>query len=180
MDVSYASIAPVTASAAAAPSGLSFSFNPWILVALLTSMMILLYMGVDVFHYLGQLVRTIGAFVMSLFVAVNDTVDVSAEGAKTVVKTTANVLDAGLTKVQDITYTPNRDGYDRAIKPPKQTYSPIESDASTTQKTKKGQWCLIGADRGVRSCVQVDGKDQCLSGELYPTHEVCSYPHLRV
>lgn len=61
--------------------------------------------------------------------------------------------------------------------------------ASSTQETpneteeikygKKG-WCNIGEDRGYRSCVQVGVNDKCMSGNIFPTREVCIHPNLRV
>jgi hypothetical protein len=44
---------------------------------------------------------------------------------------------------------------------------------------KKG-WCNIGTDRGYRSCVYLGINDKCMSGEIFPTREVCIHPNLRV
>lgn len=55
--------------------------------------------------------------------------------------------------------------------------TPIETEE--IKYGKKG-WCDIGEDRGYRSCVQVGVNDKCMSGNIFPTREVCIHPNLRV
>ena len=53
---------------------------------------------------------------------------------------------------------------------------------STIQKNKasgKSGFCYIGEDRGFRSCVSVGQNDTCMSGDIYPSMEVCVNPTLR-
>ena len=63
-------------------------------------------------------------------------------------------------------------------KPPKPTESThiIQRGRNVT---KKG-YCYIGEDRGFRSCTRVRPGDQCMSGEVFPTMDVCVNPSLRV
>lgn len=44
---------------------------------------------------------------------------------------------------------------------------------------KKSGYCYLGEDRGVRSCVQVDSDDTCLSNQIFPTQELCVNPNLK-
>ena len=60
--------------------------------------------------------------------------------------------------------------------------NPVPDDAtSSTQipRTKSG-YCYIGEDRGFRSCIQVTRDMKCMSGDIFPTREVCVNPRLRV
>ena len=44
---------------------------------------------------------------------------------------------------------------------------------------KKAGFCYLGEDRGVRSCVEVNEEDTCLSGEIFPTKDICVNPNLK-
>lgn len=54
---------------------------------------------------------------------------------------------------------------------------PDETDQST--QTKKSGYCYIGEDRGFRSCVKVGEMDECMSGDIFPSEDVCINPSLR-
>jgi hypothetical protein len=41
-------------------------------------------------------------------------------------------------------------------------------------------WCLVGQENGYRSCASVDQSDTCMSGQIFPTKDVCINPSLRV
>jgi hypothetical protein len=54
---------------------------------------------------------------------------------------------------------------------------------SVTQKGKisgKAGYCLVGEDRGIRSCVKVGEGDTCMSGNIFPSKDVCINPTLRI
>ena len=61
------------------------------------------------------------------------------------------------------------------------TYVPEPDDAtSSTQKTQgKSGYCYIGEDRGFRSCIKVNENDTCMSGDIFPTEQICINPSLR-
>lgn len=43
----------------------------------------------------------------------------------------------------------------------------------------KAGWCFIGEDRGFRTCSQIGQNDQCMSGNIFPSQEICMNPNLR-
>lgn len=43
----------------------------------------------------------------------------------------------------------------------------------------KSGWCYIGTYSGYRSCSRVGEADKCMSGDIFPTHDVCVNPNLR-
>jgi hypothetical protein len=59
---------------------------------------------------------------------------------------------------------------------------PDADDAtSSTQISKaKSGYCYIGEDRGFRSCIEVSKDMKCMSGDIFPTMDVCVNPRLRV
>ena len=136
--------------------------------------------------------------------ATSQAVDVSAEGAKAVVAGSAEVIKGGLSAVQDI--TPNaatapstikgqsfnqqqvdvmqQSSLNRALntaqsqQPSNLDYQANEA-SSTVHSSGKAGWCYIGDDRGFRSCAQVGVNDQCMSGDIFPSQEICMNPNLR-
>ena len=132
----------------------------------------------------------------------SEVVDVSAEGAKAVVSGTAGALNTGLTAVQDI--TPNgasssvkgqpinqqqvdniqQSTLNRALntaqsqQPQQQDYQANEASSSVHTSGKAG-WCYVGMDRGFRSCAEVGVNDTCMSGDIFPSQEICMNPSLR-
>jgi len=59
----------------------------------------------------------------------------------------------------------------------KQDYVANDSYDSTQQR--KAGWCYIGSEQGYRSCSQVGEADTCMSGNIFPTQDVCVNPSLR-
>ena len=184
------------------------NFTTWLLIIL-----ILAFLGFNIFVYLAKGTESIRSIFAPLFekifgtalLVTGETVDVAAEGAKTVVTGTANALNTGLTAVQDI--TPNsakssiksqpveetsatsqnvsaNNSLNKALnssQPPSQDTNDYEAHeaSSSVHSAGKAGWCFIGEDRGFRSCAQVGVNDQCMSGDIFPSQELCINPNLR-
>lgn len=41
-------------------------------------------------------------------------------------------------------------------------------------------YCYIGTDRNIRSCIQVEQGDKCMSGQIFPRMDICVNPSLRL
>lgn len=74
------------------------------------------------------------------------------------------------------------DSLDKALNNATQTIdeSPEPLIASSSQTTGESGWCYIGEDRGVRTCSKIGVNDVCMSGDVFPTQDVCVNPSLRV
>jgi hypothetical protein len=57
---------------------------------------------------------------------------------------------------------------------PNQTTSPIQSGPSSA----KSSWCLVGEYNGARGCINVSDQDKCLSGQVFPSQQMCLNPNL--
>jgi hypothetical protein len=142
-------------------------------------------------------------------VITGQTLNVSAEGGKAVVNTVANVATTGLNDVQQIGQeilpnqastsltngqvstskqsTTDNNALSRAINSAQSRNQnglndmDYEADEATSsiQGGGKSGWCYIGEDRGFRSCASVGPNDTCMSGDIFPTHEICINPNLR-
>ena len=53
-----------------------------------------------------------------------------------------------------------------------------ESTKSNPASHKSG-WCYIGNYSGYRSCSRVGEADTCMSGDIFPSHDICVNPSLR-
>ena len=189
----------------------------WVLIIL-----ILAFFGFNVFVYLAKGTQDITNFFDPIFrkifgvalITTGEVVDLTAEGAKTVINTTANVLDTGLTAVQDLTPEHMKDIPSGKEAPSSVSNQPVNMsqadimanntlnkalNSATAQKNTKqdqdyeaseatssihlsGQqsgWCYIGEDRGYRTCTQVGANDKCMSGQIFPSQEICINPSLR-
>jgi len=58
-------------------------------------------------------------------------------------------------------------------------YQADESTSSIQNGAPKAGWCYIGEDRGFRSCAEVGVNDTCMSGDIFPTQQICVNPSLR-
>jgi hypothetical protein len=54
-----------------------------------------------------------------------------------------------------------------------------DESSSSVQSTGKAGWCYIGMDRNTRSCSQVGVNDLCMSGDIFPSQDICMNPSLR-
>jgi hypothetical protein len=211
-------------SSGSSDSGMS-SFFDWVKEISLTTwllvILILAFLGFNIFVYLAKGTQELNSFfapiiqkVFSIFGAVTgQVVDISAEGAKAVVNTSANVVTTGLTGVQNI--TPSKQvqpktsqtttkGQDVKTTFPQgdvaqsntvnkainsstaqkqqvngEDYQADEATSSIQNGASKAGWCYIGEDRGFRSCAEVGVNDTCMSGDIFPTSQVCVNPSLR-
>lgn len=53
------------------------------------------------------------------------------------------------------------------------------SRIQANKPTAKQGYCYIGEDRGFRSCIEVGKGDVCMSGDIFPTQDICINPNLR-
>jgi hypothetical protein len=185
----------------------NISWTTWVIIIVVLS-----FLGINIFAYLAKgtqditnIFKPLIDIILSIFGKITgQVVDVSTEGAKTVVKATtgvvdktAEVVDSGLTAVQDVatgTLVKNTfpqpdvaqsNSLNRALNTSVQTgpntneYEADESSSNIQNGAPKAGWCYIGEDRGFRSCAKVGVNDKCMSGDIFPSHEICVNPSLR-
>jgi hypothetical protein len=58
-------------------------------------------------------------------------------------------------------------------------YEADDSLSNIQSAGSKSGWCYIGEDRGFRSCAEVGEGEKCMSGDIFPTNEICVNPNLR-
>ena len=55
---------------------------------------------------------------------------------------------------------------------PDTTKNPIQKPISSV----KARWCLVGEYQGRRGCIEIADHDKCLSGQVFPTQQMCLNP----
>ena len=188
----------------------NISFTTWLLIIL-----ILAFLGFNIFVYLAKGTQDVTSFLGPFFQKIfgvtasvtGETVDVAAEGAKSVVSTSADVVNTGLSTVQNITPNPSQSSIktepiiqpkqqpdnasnislNKALNTSQQSQGQVKEQdyeaheaSSSVHLAGKSGWCYIGEDRGFRSCAQVGVNDDCMSGDIFPSQELCINPNLRV
>lgn len=125
-----------------------------------------------------------------------DVVEVAAEGSKQIVTGTANAINAGITSIENIGTSSIRPSViqanvpdimqvntlNKALNNAKQTQADYEADDSNSKiqtGNNKAGWCYIGEDRGFRTCARVGVNEECMSGDIFPSNEICINPSLR-
>jgi len=182
----------------------NISVVTWLIIILILS-----FLGLNIFVYLAKGTQDITGFFGPLLQKVfgytasvtGQIVDVSAEGAKGVINTTANVATTGLSSVQTVAQngtTLKSQPVQSTMQQPdvlanntlnkalntsqgqiqEQDYEASEASSSVHLSGKSG-WCYVGEDRGFRTCSQVGDSDMCMSGDIFPSQEICVNPNLR-
>jgi hypothetical protein len=79
------------------------------------------------------------------------------------------------------TATNNYNQYGGAVPPQTASFEADDSYSAiqASKATSKAGWCFIGEDRGFRSCIEVGDNDKCMSGDIFPTMDICVNPSLR-
>jgi len=186
----------------------NFSVVTWIIIIL-----ILAFLGFNIFVYLAKGTQDITSFFNPLLQKIfgnfgqlsGQVVDVSAEGAKAVVSGTAGAVNTGLSTVQNVTpgglnatsSLPNptikstipqadvaqNNSLNKALNSSQGTNQgsnqDYEAHEASSSVTGKAGWCYIGEERGFRTCAQVGVNDVCMSGDIFPSNEICINPNLR-
>jgi hypothetical protein len=187
----------------------NISWGTWLIIFL-----ILAFLGFNIFVYLAKGTQDItnffAPFLEKIFgtsvSTVGNVVDVSAEGAKAVVSGAADVVNTGLTDIQNITpdglnanSSLSNQSIQSSIPQTDVTQNNALNKALNSQQnsndydyeahqasssihsggTGQAGWCYIGEDRGYRSCAKVGVNDTCMSGDIFPTNELCINPNLR-
>ena len=182
----------------------NMSMVSWLLIIL-----ILAFLGFNIFTYLGKGTQDIVNFFAPLTdkifgtatAVTSDTINVAAEGAKAVVGGTAAVATSGLDVVQEVapnSATIKAQSIEENVPPSSivadntlnkalnsaqpsggEDYEPQEASSSVHSSAGKAGWCYVGDDRGFRTCAEVGVNDKCMSGDIFPSQEICINPNLR-
>jgi hypothetical protein len=192
----------IVSESSEASSLFSFDFDMWSILRYFGIILILSFLGINLFGYLGKFTETVKETLKPLLVllgigaaeTVKTTVNIGAAGADVAAKAVTsgvNILEKGISKKDGAKINKIDDHskidinlLNNAVrKQDNNTDEPEPDEAgSRTQSSKaniKSGYCYIGEDRGFRRCIKVGEGDKCMSGDIFPTDEICVNPSLR-
>jgi hypothetical protein len=153
--------------------------------------------------YLSPIVAFFG---FSVLETTKQTVSTSATGTKAGVDLVANTTTGAIDSVESIATTSqkpiaqkavssqkgsmpvnesvdewNQSALDSALNDASKSLDPEpdESLSSVQSSSGKAGWCYIGVDRDIRTCSKIGVNDQCMSGDIFPSQDICMNPNLR-
>lgn len=179
----------------------SITWETWLVVIL-----VLAVLGFNIFYYISQgtqdiheIFAPISAYFGNLAAGTTkQVVNTAAVGITGTTNTLASTIDTGINTAQgspiqanemqnannrlsntfagqttvadNNTFTANLN-----MKPEEQ----IQAVQATSSLQQKEGWCYIGEEQEYRSCVSVGVNDTCMSGDIFPTLDICINPNLR-
>jgi len=139
----------------------------WLLIIVILSML-----GLNIFNYFYQVsdaaVKIASSGVKTGLDSASQTLKMSGKGVKQLGKVSGNIIGE-IGNALDI----------HVIDKNNNTNLQGDNSDSSIQMPKKTGFCYIGEDRGVRQCIYVGNRDVCMSGNIFPSSEICVNPNLR-
>jgi len=161
--------------------------------------LILAFLGINLFTHLGSitdylldLIKPILAFFgYTIAETTKTTIDLSATGSKGLIDIASGTVTGGIDllekelggkHIRNNIDNKQKMSLDNALSHANNAQPTPDDAGSLTQSSQsksKAGYCYIGEDRGFRSCIQVGEGDICMSGDIFPTQEICVNPSLR-
>ena len=174
-----------------------------LMILILTGLLILSFLGINLLMIFGNWMQVVinifGPLVtqiLSVFGYTTGTVlDKTEDVATTVAKSGIDIAGGAVQSVADLLKnisSPNvdpgaRSQLDQALEQKSKSdntmfkYNDPDADSSDAPIQKpitadKNNWCLVGEYDGKRGCVKVDDAAKCMSGQVFPTEQMCLNP----
>lgn len=156
-----------------------------ILILLLILLLILSFLGINILYYFAGGIEYTGSSIVKFFSKILSLIgystgvalDKTSETVSTVAKTGIDIADGAVDNLAKLMKESSK--LDGKVKSkiageviPDDTSDPIQKSISSG----KNNWCLVGDDLGVRSCVHMDEYDKCMSGQIFPSKQRCMLP----
>lgn len=164
------------------------NYGWWFILILFLS-----FLGINIFGYLAwgteYMKRMFAPLMGGTISTLGETVNVSTQGVRGVV----DIVDKGLSTSENIAQTVrdeslggstynqqdvidnNKNSLNDAININRNDV--IENDNYKPSNAK--EWCYVGEYNGIRTCRQLGEGGTCMSGNIFPSKDVCINPKLR-
>ena len=178
-----------------------FADNKNLFIIILIGLLLLSILGINILAVSGNILQTITNIfgpmisqILSIFGYTTGTIlNKSADIVSDTAKTGIDIADGTVHSIGDLLKNASntnvneeaKRGLDNAInqskrenerheEPPQPDHSdnPIQNPISSS----KSQWCLVGEYQSKRGCVEIGESDKCISGQLYPSQQMCLNP----
>lgn len=152
-----------------------------IIIIVLLVLLLFSFLGINIFIILGNIIQNISEYVIPFLntilsylgytsgIVINKTADV----IDTTAKTGVDITTGAIKEVGDLLIDASkRTNYRTDNTSPSNSYNPIQKPITS----KKNAWCLTGEYQEKRSCVEMNEYDTCVSGQIFPSKQMCLYP----
>jgi hypothetical protein len=171
-------------------------------IMLLIFLLILSFLGINLLNISGDIIQRVSNIFGPVFVnfisifgyttgtVINKTADVVADASKTgidIAEGTAQSVGGLFLKASqnlsnnqpetpqpqpELKQQPKTKPESKPEPEPDTTKNPIQNPISSI----KARWCLVGEYEGRRGCIAINEHDKCLSGQVFPTQQMCLNP----
>ena len=173
------------------------------IISIILIIIILALLGLNVFNYLAKGTDLLGDILSRFTEKAPETAkqvlktsikgtDLAADIAAGTVKDAGDVLSRELDLKRKDLWDSRDKGVETAIRkrhikginrfpehePKRHQYKGSKTHSKIQDGHKKG-YCYVGTDRGYRSCIKIGREDECESGKIFPTMDICINPSLR-
>jgi|UniRef100_A0A6C0DY07 hypothetical protein len=165
------------------------SSNKNVVIVVLILIVILSLLGINIFSFVGDVLQQFINVFSPLFsnaltgfgrvsgTALNASSNVIADTSKTgidILNGTVQSVGDLLIKSHDQNKINQPPMVARDPPQPADTTNPIVSAAVAN----KNKWCLVGEYNGKRGCISITDSDKCMSGQVFPSQQLCLNPNL--
>lgn len=154
--------------------------NTWYYIKMLFLLLLITLLGLNVYYYVTEGIT----FFSKMFGdGIQNTERETEKGAKAIEKaleTTEKKDDLEDDDDEDVKLDLKKTlkKEDRGNEKNKTVPSPDLSSHDDLENSKK-QYCYVGNLGGKRSCAEIQDSDKCISGDIFPTEQICINPNLR-
>ncbi len=145
--------------------------NAFFYIKILFLVLLISLLGLNVYYYMTEGVTLFTKFFGD---GLENTEENTERGAKTI----EHALEE---KKEEDDYTPSK--LEKTLDEPREknepTPSPDLSNEADIQLAKKAGYCYVGTLNKKRTCIEIDENDKCMSGDIFPTRDICVNPNLR-
>jgi hypothetical protein len=117
-------------------------------------------------------------------------IDVAAEGSTDILKRTENIIKgkpAASSLSTETSAKPDKkekctddsENLLDALNDAKSSIVVPDTADSSIQGIGKAGWCFVGEDKSTRKCAEIGVNDSCMSGEIFPSKDLCMNPNIR-
>ena len=165
--------------------------------------LLLIVIGYFIFKYLGDISAAINNLVSTILSyfgqTAKQTVNISAQGSKGIIDAVSSTSTAAINILENKPDKAINNTNNNRFQPSNSTLDPDpnansntaisnsilskqnddDPDPYTSEINGKSGYCFVGMDNNVRSCLNVSSSDKCMSGNIFPSMELCVNPSLR-
>lgn len=133
---------------------------------------VLAFLGINLFTILGKTALVAGN-------TAKQTINVSAKGTNSIVDVASGVANNSINVASDLV---ENGANILQNKPQENIYTELKNinvvEPEPIENNRSG-YCYIGKDDGLRVCTSVSDTDKCMSGDVFPSLDICVNPALR-